>query len=70
MKSMSSVYTCYYLDGLAAQFDSSCHKKSDDVQNHLVVPVWSELRGGWVIRSVHQCGPLSLIDAGSVSLPT
>eukprot|EP00983_Pelagomonas_calceolata_P080505 1155172-Pelagomonas_calceolata.AAC.1 len=30
----------------------------------------SELRGGWVIRSVHQCGPLSLMDVGSVSLPT
>eukprot|EP00983_Pelagomonas_calceolata_P063298 1147670-Pelagomonas_calceolata.AAC.3 len=25
------------------------------------------LRGGWAIQSVHQCGPLSLID---VSLPT
>eukprot|EP00983_Pelagomonas_calceolata_P062254 1147204-Pelagomonas_calceolata.AAC.1 len=30
----------------------------------------SELRGGWVIRSVHQCGPLSLTDVGSVSMPT
>eukprot|EP00983_Pelagomonas_calceolata_P095367 1158004-Pelagomonas_calceolata.AAC.10 len=25
----------------------------------------SELRGGWVIRSVHQGGPLSLLDLGS-----
>eukprot|EP00983_Pelagomonas_calceolata_P046972 1140406-Pelagomonas_calceolata.AAC.16 len=30
----------------------------------------SELRGGVVIWCVHQCGPLSLTDVGSVSLPT
>eukprot|EP00983_Pelagomonas_calceolata_P037166 1136223-Pelagomonas_calceolata.AAC.1 len=30
----------------------------------------SELCGGVVIWSVHQCGPISLTDVGSVSLPT
>eukprot|EP00983_Pelagomonas_calceolata_P071062 1151038-Pelagomonas_calceolata.AAC.1 len=43
-----------------------------DPQIFLCLPCFSQskLRGGWVIWSVHPCGPLSLIDVGSISLPT
>eukprot|EP00983_Pelagomonas_calceolata_P089454 1157312-Pelagomonas_calceolata.AAC.14 len=45
-----------------SQVQSGGFERGQDVEG---TTTQSELRGGWVIRSVHQCGPLSLIDVGS-----